>query len=207
MFNRDWEGLTALVIGNGTSTLALDPEAVLALPAKSLVANGGYERFTRATVLMCSDRHWLAAHPNLSGFKGEDIIITQPDAMVGRRDARMKFFRRAYIEKRPHPDMFADAGLLVEGHNSTSTNISVAVLRGVQRIVLLGIDLTPGPDGRRRSYDETPDNAAWRNRYDKQVRHLSAQSEAVLKRGIEVFNCSPRSKLECYPYRSIEEVF
>lgn len=200
IFERDWEGQTVVVIGNGPSLLDIDPADIARVPARKVVANGGYKRFPWATALMCSDRHWLAANADLSGFKGAEIIVTQPDS-VARRDYRMVFLRRAFIERRPNTDPFEDAGLLVEGHNSTSTNISMAVIRGAARIVLLGIDLAPGPNGRRRIYDEsTEDLARAKVRYDKQVAHLKIQSTYVKKHGVEVLNASPRSALSCYPF-------
>jgi hypothetical protein len=207
---RDWEGLTAYVIGNGPSMLVVDWHPWLlarqAAGAKLLVSNGGYKLFPFADSLMCSDRHWLAANPDLSGFRGSEVIVTRPEA-VARRDVRMRYVHRAFIEKvHPH-DIFADARVLVEGHNSTSTNISLAVLRGVKRIVLLGVDLAPGPDLRRRIYDESKDDPKTAaTRYARQIVHLTLQSGHVWRRGVEVLNASPRSGLVCYPYETPEEL-
>lgn len=198
-FKRDWTGLTAVVVGNGPSLLGTPADEYILPNTRHLVANGGYLQFPEADVLMCSDRHWLKAHPDLSGYHGPLILVTRPEAVM-RDDSRMRYARREYIEK-VRGDIFADPSLLVEGHNSTSTNISVAVLRGVSRIILVGIDLRPGANGRRRTYDHSKDDAsAARARYDKQVRHLTKQSMWVKRRGIEVINCSPMSRLACYPY-------
>lgn len=209
---RDWVGATAVVIGNGpslfeaASTLGLLAALTAAGRAKTLVANGGYKLVPKASVLMCSDRHWLAANPDLSGYLGPEVIVTQPQAVV-KQDLRMRFFNRAFIEN-VRGDIFKDPSILVEGHNSTSTNISVAVLRGAARIILLGVDLAPGPNMRRRTYDESVDDprkaAA---RYDRQVRHLGMQSDFVRARGVEVFNASPKSALACYPYAEFGALF
>jgi hypothetical protein len=206
-FLHDWEGATAIVIGNGPSMLA--PTAPRPRPSdmvKVLVANGGYKLHPDASVLMCSDRHWLAANPDLSGFTGPEVIVTRPEA-VRREDPRMWATNHAFIEK-VRGDIFADATTLVEGHNSTSTNISLAVLRGARRIILLGVDLAPGKDMRRRTYDDSVDNVQQAAaRYERQVRHLGLQAYWVKRRGIEVLNCSPKSKLTCYPYADFREVF
>lgn len=202
----DWQGLTAVVMGNGPSMF----EQLKTVPSprelpnvRFLVANGGYKLFPEAHSLMCSDRHWLKANPDLSGFKGKEIIVTRPEA-IQIKDPRMVHIRRRYIEH-VSGDIFANPNFLVEGHTSTATNISLAVLRGVKRIILLGIDLTPGPDMRRRTYDDSKDTAEnAKRRYDKQVRHLTAQAKWVEKHGVEVLNCSPRSALDCYPYATWE---
>jgi hypothetical protein len=210
-FTRDWEGRTAVVIGNGPSMLDQRWPNELAraqrLGAHLMVANGGYRTFPFADVLMCSDRHWLAANADLSDFAGDMIVVTRPEAVV-KVDPRMVHVKREFIERmRPGLDIFRDPGLLVEGHTSTSTNISAAIVRGASRIILVGIDLSPGADMRRRLYDESVDTAeAAASRYGKQVRHLTAQSVWVKHRRVEVLNASPRSALECYSYVKWEDV-
>jgi hypothetical protein len=212
---RDWGGLTAVVIGNGPSMLDHSWKARLAAwqgvrGYKLLVSNGGYKLFPFADVLMCSDRHWLAANtaaPNsLAGFLGAEITVTRPEAVVWK-DYRMRVTDKAFIEKVHPRDIFADPRVLVEGHNSTSTNISQAVLRGAERIILVGVDLTPGPGNRRRTYDESTDDPALAAvRYERQVRHLTLQAGHVLARGVKVWNASPRSALKCYHYIKPDEV-
>lgn len=212
-FTRDWEGLTAVVVGNGPSLLTPAYAPTLAAlagnhgaGAKVLVANGGYKLLPGADVLMCSDRHWLKANPDLSGYRGPEIVVTRPEAVMVE-DSRMRATGHEFIE-RVRGDIFTDPNRLVEGHNSTSTNISLAVLRGVRRILLLGVDLAPGKDLRRRTYDESQDDyISAMVRYAKQVRHLGLQAYWVKRRQIEVLNCSPKSDLTCYPYASFREVF
>ena len=195
----DWRGQTVVVLGNGTSLLGADLSAIAASKARAMVANGGFALYPAADVLMCADRHWLAEGHDTSGFRGSLIVVTRPEA-VKRPDPRMVAMRRQFIE-RVTGDPFADPGLLVEGHTSTSTNISLAVLRGAKRIVLAGIDLCPGPDNRRRSTgDETDDPARAAARYRRQAEHLAMQAKWVRGRGVEVVNASPRSVLDCYPY-------
>lgn len=193
---RDLVGKTVIVSGNGTSIL--DSVWDDRLRGKTVfVANGGYKRFPDAESLMCSDRHWLAANPDLSGFRGRCIMVTRPDA-VKRVDPRMVHLRRQFIES-VRGSYFADTGVLTEGHNSTTTNISAAVLRGASRIVLIGIDLTPGAGGRRHSYDNLVDDPLLaKRRYARQVHHIGMQAVQVLARGVEVINASPPSPLDCY---------
>lgn len=201
---RDWEGHTAVVVGNGTSVERLSPHVhERAGFAHVCVANGGYLTFPGAEVLMCSDRHWLAAHPDLSAFTGKTIIVTQPQAVVNP-DPRMLYMHRAFID-RVRGDPLTDPSVLVEGHTSTSTNIAMAVLRGVSKIILLGVDLSPGKDGRRRAGEHRLDNPQAPGRYDRMVRHLTKQAIYVTHHGVRVFNCSPKSKLRVYPYATFDE--
>lgn len=204
----EWRGRTAVLVGNGTSMLAHGWEDALrdaqSQNAILVVTNGGYQSFPFADVLMCSDRHWIAAHPDLSGFKGSQIVVTHPRAAeaVQQVDPRMWFIKRSFVEHGGE-DIFRDPAVLVEGHTSMSTMISLAVLRGAARLILVGLDLTPGKDMRRRTYDDSVDTpAAALVRYDKQVRHFNRQAHWVLKHGVKVLNASPRSALEVYPYQN-----
>lgn len=205
-FEQDWYRDTAVVVGNGPSMLSF-PTAELDRPrVRVLVANGGYKLFPTADVLMCTDRRWLAANQHLLGeYKGPMIIVTQPK-VVTQPDPRMKLLRRRFIGD-ARTDPFARRDTLYEGWNSTSTSISCAVLRGARRIILVGVDLAPGPNGRRRTYDDSKDNL--RNaemRYARQVNHLTAQAMWVLRKGVQVINCSPRSGLRCYPYADWKDI-
>jgi len=204
-FTRDWAGLTAVVMGNGTSLEGMDLSMLDQPHVRACVANGGYRRYPRAAQLMCSDRHWLKANSHdLSDFLGETIVVTRPEAVV-KDDPRMVVVGRQFIDK-VNGDIFADPGILTEGHNSTTTNISACVLRGVSRIVLLGIDLKPGPGNKRRAEEAVLDDPVRAvERYARMVTHITKQAYWVKRRHIEVFNCSPRSALDCYPYIPLED--
>lgn len=205
-FSRDWEGLTAVVMGNGTSLEGVDLSVLSQPHLRVCVANGGYRRFPGAHQLMCADRHWLKDNSHdWSGFTGDMIVVTRPEAVI-KDDPRIVAVQRQFIE-RVKGDIFSNPRILTEGHNSTSTNISACVHRGVKRIVLLGIDLKPGPGNQRRAGEVLVDDPkAASARYARMVTHLSQQALFVKRRGIEVLNASPLSNLTCYRYSSLEDV-
>lgn len=207
-FEQDWYRDTALVLGNGPSLLSF-PQSLLARPrARTLVANGGYLYLPGADVLMCTDKRWLAAHTaDLTGYTGPMIVVTRPEVLPDNFvDPRMVFVRRRFIGD-ARSDPFARRDTLAEGWNSTSTNISLAIVRGARRIILLGVDLQPGTDGRRRIYDESRDNLKVATaRYARQISHLTLQAQWVRRKGVKVINCSPRSGLTCYPYADWKDI-
>lgn len=207
-FTRDWEGQTAVFIGNGLSVLDVDLTRLRDTDYRVMVTNGGFQLYPLADQLMCSDKHYLGSDPPFHEYLGPQIVVTQPQAVV-RRDPRMVFVKRAYIDS-IKGDIFKDPGTLVEGHTSTATSLSAATLRGVGRILLLGVDLRPGPDMRRRATDDRvgnlPDIAhRAQARYALMNRHLAAQAEHILRRNIQVINCSPDSALSCYPKGRLED--
>ncbi len=205
-FEQDWYRDTAVVVGNGPSMLSFPVQELRRPRARVLVANGGYKLAPWADVLMCTDKRWLPANEHLlADYIGPMIVVTHPE-VVKRPDPRMVVLRRRFIGD-ARRDPFARRDTLYEGYNSTSTCISCAILRGARRIILLGVDLAPGPDGRRRTYDESKDNLKQAElRYARQVNHLTAQAMWVKRKGVEVVNCSPRSGLRCYPYADWKDI-
>jgi hypothetical protein len=201
----DWRGETAVIVGNGTSMVDVNLSVCKQPGVRVLVTNGGWRLFRRADVLMCSDRHWLRDHGmEVRHFLGTEIIVTQPQA-IPVFDRRMRFMRRAFIEHVAPESYFANPALLVEGHTSITTNMSVAVHRGVRRILLVGIDLAPGADGRRRATENITDNPTLAaQRYEKQAKWFRMLAPWIERAGIEVVNCSPRSILTCWRYSTIE---
>jgi hypothetical protein len=175
---------------------------------RTLVSNGGYRHFPMADVLMCTDRRWLTANQGelADGYKGSMIIVTRPD-IVKVWDPRMVLLRRKYI-KDASGDIFARRDTLVEGWTSTSSMIATAVLRGSRRIILIGVDLAPAPDGKRRIYDDSVERSTpqMEKRYQRQVNHLTMQADWVNRKGIEVINASRPSGLQCYPYARWDDI-
>lgn len=209
-FGLDWVGQTALVLGNGPSTLGYEPEHFDRPSSRLLVCNGGYLRFPHAHLLVATDRKWLLTETTkdepFAGYRGGEILITRPEAAQAY-DPRMIYVKRLDLARFRGVDQFADPGLVVEGWTSVTTMIAAAVMRGARRIILLGVDLQPGKGNRRRSYDESVDTpSAAEKRYAKQIADLEAQMPHVKRRGVEVLNASPGSGLKCYPYVSWEDV-
>jgi hypothetical protein len=201
-FEHDWYRHTAVVIGNGLSALDI-PRADLERPwVKTLCTNGGYKTFPDTDVLMCTDRRWLSEHQGElpTGYHGPMIVVTRPE-VVKEWDPRMVLLRRKPIETSMHEDIFARRDTLVEGWTSTTSMIATAVLRGARRIILVGVDLASGEDGRRRIYDESVERSQvlMRQRYGRQIRHITMQSQWVKRKGIMVLNASKPSNLKCYP--------
>lgn len=206
-FTRDWLGETVVIMGNGTSMLDIDMEPIRTSRARVMVTNGGYDLYPYADLLMCSDRHWLGARKDLNEFKGKLIVTTQPQA-VHFDDRRIVAVKRHFVEHQGAIDIMRNRpDTLVEGHTSVMTCISAAVHRGVQRIIIIGVDLRPGPGDKRRATDSLLDTpAAARRRYEKQAYHFGMQAEIIrMIGGPEVINCGPPSILSAYPRSTLKE--
>lgn len=94
------------------------------------------------------------------------------------------------------------------GGNGGYQAVNLAVLLGAARIILLGFDMSAGPDGRRHAYPDhqpglnNPDESNfmnWRTAFAALARDLRAA-------GIPVVNCSTRTALDCFPRGTLETV-
>lgn len=84
------------------------------------------------------------------------------------------------------------------GTNSGLLGLQVAVMLGAKRILLLGVDLHGthyfGP---HKKLKNTPPH---------RMAQFHQQFANYKPRGVEIFNCSPDSRLECYPKARLEDV-
>lgn len=195
----EWAGKIQVICGNGMSALDVDWRQLEERDdLRVCVTNGGFRTVPWAHTLMLSDRHFLAEIKDWSPYKGPEMVVTQPRAAAAY-DPRMKSIRRGFIEHCTG-DPYADRRILYEGHNSITTLISLAVHRGCRKILLIGVDLTPGAGGRRRATDSSIDDpAAAQRRYERQQKHFDMFKPWLRKHGVEVLNGNPSSHLATWP--------
>ncbi len=91
------------------------------------------------------------------------------------------------------------------GYTISYFALQVAAYMGFSEIYYLGLDLRHrsgdthffGRDFRNRDHENTE--------FPKMRKVFERAAPLLLARGIQVFNCSPVSTLECFPYRSYED--
>lgn len=96
-------------------------------------------------------------------------------------------------------------GVLYTNSNSGAMGIGLAVLFGAKRIVLLGMDMQLGPNGKKHFDGNHPAPLVqsmcfedWRNR-------LKILSQDASKRGITILNASRATALTCFKRVTLEE--
>ncbi len=199
----EWRDKIVIICGNGLSALTVNWASLQHRPELVVcVTNGGFRTVPWAHVLMLSDRNFLGEVDDLAKFAGEEMVVTAPNALraVRKADPRMRWINRAYVEHLGNADPFADKAVLVEGHNSITTLMSLSVLRGARKILLIGIDLMPGTGNKRRATDNLVDDpVAARQRYEKQQRHFDMFAPWLQRHGVKVLNGNPESYLKSWP--------
>jgi hypothetical protein len=201
----DWPGSTVFLVASGPSTVIEDLK--LLEGAKIIGVAHGYRALQKARmwfdVLVVGGRAFYH-HNRLSEIPCGLIVAAQDYASwhwLTQRDQRLVCMDRAgrygLTDRR-------DA--LAGSESSVMLAINYAVHRGARRVVLLGCDGQPGPDGRRRIGVPQLDTGDARSRYMVQERAMQTQIEPLRELGIEIVNCSPGTALTIYPTADLVDV-
>lgn len=88
--------------------------------------------------------------------------------------------------------------------NSGAAAISLAVLAGAKRVVLLGFDCQYGPNGERHWHGDHPKhlgNARLVNKWRDKFKQLA---DAIPK-GVQVLNCTRQTALDCFELADLQD--
>lgn len=171
-----------------------DPPGLLAVTGAVLV-------LPDADLVYAADGKWWDAHDGLPGYAGDRWIQDKGD---GAKAAERWGLSLVASASGNAPRL---AGAVVsQGHNSAFQALNLSVLMGARRVVLIGLDLDLGEDGRKHcfgDYAEPRLNIA--SPYPLFRRAFEAAAPVYAAAGIEIVNASTRSALTCFPRVTLEE--
>lgn len=190
-----WPGETCFIIGGGPSLIGFDFERLRHKPV--IAINSSIYSMPFAPVCFYADDRWGAT--NATRMKTyEGMIVTTSNTMPTPETKKM---RKAH----PPPALALDADALAMRRTSTQAAINLAVHFGVNRIVLLGIDMNKAPNGITHHHAKHP----WpvvEGCWDVQMKELAATAPLLKLRGVEVINASPVSRIDWWPKKDIEDL-
>lgn len=196
---RDWEGLTAVIVAGGESFTAAQARLVGIARARDLVrviaVNDAVYPCWFADVAYACDARWWAYHQGLPGFKGLKVSLDQtnfPDVHVIANSGTRGFD--------------PDPGALRSGGNSGYQALHLAAHRDICRAILLGFDFKGEhwfgrhPDGVANSGPPfAPPNFKTR-------REAFIELKTELdRRGVSVVNASPGSVMGVFSMVDLEQ--
>ncbi len=204
---RNWEGETAFVIASGPSRLT---QGIERLEGRRVIAvnSSGFDA-TFADYLFSGDGRWLNLHRDVlirdwagrvvtysraANWPGLKRLVKLDPPSVGRRSAVAAA-----------TGISTDPRSVVCRFTSLQGAINLAVLLGARRVVLLGADGGPGPDGATHAHTPHP----WPPKpgcWDEQLVDLKTAVAPLKKLGIEVLNASPGSRLKLWPITTLDAV-
>ena len=195
---RCFSGETVVCVASGPS-LTPDDVTYCRGRARVLVVKDAIRLAPWADVLFGSGAdagHWWKRNgPSLTGFAGARYTLDPAAA------------EWATVLRHNGPTgLSTDPTTLRTGKNSGYAAINLAALLGAAKIVLLGYDLTPAPDGKDRWFGAHP----WQTMPWSVLGQIVAPIYATLVQpladlGIEIVNASRQTALTCFPRQSITE--
>lgn len=195
---REWPGETVVCVATGPSLTPEDVEYCRG-KARVIVINNAHELAPWADCLYACDAKWWHWHHGVKAFTNPKWSMDH-SAWNGYRvlypDVRL--LRNAGPDGLEHQPTG-----LKSGRNSGYQAINLAYHYGAKRIVLLGYDMQMS-GGKSHYFGEHPNNQ--RSPYDRFRRAFETIKKPLMKRGIEVINCTRRSALNTFPKADLREV-
>lgn len=194
----EWPGETVYIIGGGPSVKTQN--LAMLRGRRVIVINSSYEAYPEADFLFFGDARWWLEHcgrPAMRAFEGR--VVTCANKVS---DPRLLKMRRVV----PPPGLAEARDSVASQRTSLQGAINLAVHLGAQRLVLLGADMCRSADGATHhhaphKWPNPPGNASW----DVQMSQLRLVVDPLRRRGVEVINTSPVSRLTWWPRRLLAE--
>ena len=208
------DGPTAVILAGGPSLSLAQVRYVararLENRCKALAVNDAVYLAWWADWLHGCDGKWWTWHKDTAAkFKGVKTTCTETAAESAARFVRVRDPATAPQElhdKGLKRGGFADApDEVAGGGNGAYQAIQMLAKAGAKKILLLGVDMKPGPENEAHWFGEHPDSirSDWRS---SMLPFFPTLVEPLKERGVEVINCSPDSAIECFPKARLEDV-
>jgi len=111
--------------------------------------------------------------------------------------------------ERRRGDGLAEDGRYINGVNSGFGALNLAYHKGAKFIVLLGFDMHTDDNGDIHFHEGYPweaDAKRTARYYEKWTRPFETAAKQLEKRGVEVWNASPTSRIEAFPKCGLEDL-
>ncbi|MEN6306096.1 MAG: hypothetical protein ABFD96_25445 [Armatimonadia bacterium] len=190
-----WAGETCFIIGGGTSLAGFDFEI---LRGKRVIAiNSSVFSVPFADVCFYGDDRWgFENGPRLRSFKG--LVVTTSATAATPDTKHMKKIV-------PPPALMERRDALVMRRTSTQAAINLAMHFGVAQIVLLGIDMKAGDNGRTHHHAPHPWPSV-QGCWDVQMGELAKTAPLLAEKGIAVRVAGKDSRIGWWPKAEIGEL-
>jgi len=189
-----WPGSTITILGGGPSLTEEDVRYVGERPhlTRVIAIKDAYLLAPWADVLYACDVSWWRYFNGAPTFRGLKYTLEAPyPGVVQLRNTGME-------------GLELDPSGLRTGQNSGYQAINLAVHLGATRVLLLGYDCWPAPDGRQNWFPKHRPHLD--SPYPIFLQLFSTIVDPLTAAGVEVINCSRTTLLRAFPRIPLEEV-
>lgn len=194
---RAWPGATAVVLGSGPSLTLAQVEAVRG--RRVIAVNDSFRLCPWADVLYACDKAWWDIHPEALAFAGLKVSgwLKRSVPAIDHPDVRVVLLSDEFGYD-PCPERIR------HGFNSGHQALQLAAHFGATTIILLGLDMRRGPDGRAHFFGNHPASLNAGMAFDRFIAGFEAAAADYARAGIRVINATPDSALTCFPMMPLE---
>lgn len=194
-------GRTIAVLGAGPSLTAADIERVRSAGWPMVAVNNAHELAPDAAVHFFTDVRWHRWYGQSAAYRAfRGIRATLENWRIAASDPDL----RALINHAREGLCFTP-GRICNGGSSGYAAMNLALQLGAARLVLLGFDMRPAPDGRTHFFGDHP-TATPPEVYALMLSYFPTMLPELKARGIEVINATPGSALTAFQVRPLSEL-
>ncbi|MBS0330767.1 MAG: DUF115 domain-containing protein [Proteobacteria bacterium] len=195
LFN--WRGHTAVVVASGPSLTDEQITLIEHSVVFTIAVNNSYAKLQHPDVVYACDYLWW----KLNHMKAKQNI---PRRQLWTQDrAAAEQFQLSHIQWEGK-DGLGKRGLRVNG-NSGAGAINLAYHFGARRILLVGMDMKPGPNGEKHWHPDHPKPLVQGQQFEEWRKKMGVLAADLKTEGVEVINCTPGSALTCFPMGDLEQ--
>ena len=193
-----WHGHTAVVVASGPSLT--DEQVALIKPhVMTIAVNSSYTKLPYPDVIYGCDYLWWK-HNHMAAKKHAP---NSPRRLWTQDLAAAEQFQLSHI-RWEGKDGLGRRGLRVNG-NSGAGAINLAYHFGARRILLVGMDMKPGPNGEKHWHPDHPKPLVQGQQFEEWRHKMNVLAKDLKDEGVEVINCTPGSALTCFPMGDLEQ--
>lgn len=196
---REWEGEDAFLVCGGPSFASVDVE--LLRSRRVIAVNSSVHSVPFADILFFADERWeINNRAAVKAFKGRAVSASYGDVHCDY----ISFLRRPRPSETP-AGLSMDPTQVYLRHTSVRGAINLLCHLGVRRIVTLGLDGGPDPNGRAHHHQPHPWGPV-AGIWDRQREELAGIVAPLRMRGVELLNASPGSRIPFWPIVELDDV-
>lgn len=193
----DWRGHSVVVVASGPSLTDEQITLIEHSVVFTIAVNNSYAKLQHPDVVYACDYLWW----KLNHMKAKQNI---PRRQLWTQDrAAAEQFQLSHIQWEGK-DGLGKRGLRVNG-NSGAGAINLAYHFGARRILLVGMDMKPGPNGEKHWHPDHPKPLVQGQQFEEWRKKMGVLAVDLKTEGVTVVNCTPGSALTCFPMGDLEQ--
>lgn len=204
----DWRGKACAIVASGRSAKTARIDLIRDRIPVIAIKECAVDLCPWADVAYGCDGPWWKHRKGLPGFKGLKIAWAPavqsafPDVhliKVRELTKRLPGETRSYVDR----IITDEPGVIGSGRNSAFQALNLAVQFGVNRVMLVGLDLRGKHYYGRNEWPKAgnPDEL----QFERCIRAFNDSASLLKSLGVDVVNVSPSSALKCFRQSSVEQ--